>query len=358
MRVSRPPGWLIARCLAGSPELTRELIHAAKAGGDGSDALLRARRLLEFRLGTGPGSDISDASYRKAAAALQAAGHPAAETVGAIAATGTELRAVAEEWRNRYANRPRSEAESRVLAQLSARRVVTAAAEEGMPGIDGAWYGRADLLTDTGSRPVVIMTTRAGLADIVDGFASEQARQAWLDDRAPGRTGPLASCGTGPPCRAVHEEQVLAWLLQNRGGSGEGWKPQAFTTYSRSEIFLAWLTAARVGPGADSAHVQAELERRLLRAPRWAAGDVGWPFGQDAVAYLHRLTVTPVATMMAQSAARQLLSQDKAARRSRPAQPAFPARPRVSGTVPVATGPDRRPQLRLPGPAGFPVPRA
>jgi hypothetical protein len=121
------------------------------------------------------------------------------------------------------------------------------------------------------------------------------------------------------------EEQVLAWLLRNEGGSGEGWRPQAFTTYSRSEIFLAWRAVSQSGrcSSGDTRLVEAELGTRLLRAPGWAVAEIGWPRGQNTIAYLRRLVVTPVTTTMAQLAARQLVSQDRAARRSGPKPSAY-----------------------------------
>jgi hypothetical protein len=193
-----------------------------------------------------------------------------------------------------------------------------------MDGLDGAWYGAAELTAAAGMSggPAVGVTTSAGTLEVVTGFADAGARDDWMADRAPGRTGPLAISHTGPRCRAVLEERVLAWLLCNGGGSGEGWRPHAFTTYSRSEIFLAWRAAAGNARYRGSASTEAELRSRLLRAPAWAAPDIGWPYGQDAVAYLHRLAVTPVTLAQAQAAALELVRLDRPVRGPRRQPPA------------------------------------
>jgi hypothetical protein len=299
--------------------LARTVLRALSADRNGADGRLRARRLVEIRLGVGPEGGISDSSYRRAAAALKDAGRVAeAEALEAIAATGAELRAARREWQDRYARRPRTEAEIRALTWMSSGSVRTED-NEGMRGADGAWYHAAALMTDSGTIPAVVMTTRAGFAEVVEGFAAGAAMRAWLQDRAPGTTGPLESCATGPACRAIWEEQVLSWLLQNGGGSGKAWRPQAFTTDSRSEIFLAWRAVSQSTPnGGDSRLIEAELGTRLLRAPGWAVAEIGWPRGHNTLAYLRRLAVTPVTTTMAQVAARQLVNQDRLARRFGP----------------------------------------
>jgi hypothetical protein len=197
---------------------------------------------------------------------------------------------------------------------------------------------------------------------VVTGFADAGARDDWIEDRAPGRTGPLAICDTGPWCRAVLEERVLAWLLSNGGGSGEGWRPQTFTTYSRSEIFLAWRAASGNSRYRGSASVEAELRSRLLRAPAWAAPDIGWPYGQDAVAYLHRLAATPVTLAQAQAAALELVRMDRPVRGPRPQPPVAAADPRRTVDLRARHGAGERPgprlQVQLPAPSpGGPVPR-
>jgi hypothetical protein len=315
-RANPQPGRMVARRMLDDPGLARTVLQTLAAGRNGVDARLRARRYVETRLGVGPKDGISDASYRRAAAALKNTGQAAeAEALEAIASVGAELRAAHREWRDRYANRPRTEAEVRAMTWMSGGRIRTAG-NEGVTGADGAWYHVADLMTESGTVPAVVMTTRSGFVEVVDGFAADSAMRAWLRDRARGRTGPLASCATGPACRAMWEEQVLAWLLQNGGGSGEGWRPQAFTTYSRSEIFLAWRAVSQgTFSGADIRLVEGELDRRLLRAPGWAIAEIGWPRGQNTIAFLGRLAVTAVTTTTAQLAARQLVSQDRAVRR-------------------------------------------
>jgi hypothetical protein len=336
-RANPQPGRLVARRILDDPGLARTVLQTLSAGRNGIDAPLRARRLVEIRLGADPRNGISDASYRRAAAALKDAGRAAeAEALETIAATGAELHATRREWQDRYAHRPRTETEIRAMTWMSSGRVKIKD-YEGVTGADGALYHAAALMTDSGAVPAVVMTSRAGFADVVDGFAAGPAMRAWLQDRALGITGPLASWATGPACRAIWEEQILAWLLQNGGGSGEGWRPRVFTTYSRSEIFLAWRAVSQNAPGGgDSRLAEAELGTRLLRAPGWAVSEIGWPHGQNTVAYLRRLVVTPVTTTMAQLAARQLVGQDRAALRPGAKPTAY--RPSLApGEVPRAT---------------------
>lgn len=354
-RANPQPGRAVARRMLDDPGLARRVSQILSAGRNGVDARLRARRLVETRLGVGPRDGISDGSYRRAAAALREAGHAAeAEALEAIAAAGVELRAARREWQDRHASRPRTEAEIRAMTWIGSGRVRTEG-NEGMTGADGASYQAAALITDSGTVPAVVMTARTGFADVIDGFAPGRAMHAWLQDRAAGTTGPLASCGTGPACRAIWEEQVLAWLLQNGEGSGEGWRPQAFTTYSRSEIFLAWRAVSQGTPsGGDDRTIEAELGRRLLRAPGWASAEIGWPHGQNTVAYLRRLEITPVTAAVSQLAARQLVSQDRTTRRRGPMPRAdMPSRspgeaPQATATRPVLAPPPVT--ARAPGP--------
>jgi hypothetical protein len=331
----------------------------------GPDEYLIARRELELQLGVEPGETVAAASYRKAAVALRDAGHTrAALALTAIAGTSEELRAAAREWRDRYAQRRTTDAEEAARALMASGRVVPAGSGEGMDGLDGAWYGAAELTPAAGMSggPAVVVTTHAGTLEVVTGFAEAGARDDWMADRAPGRTDSLAICHTGPWCRAVLEERVLAWLLCNGGGSGEGWRPHAFTTYSRSEIFLAWRAASEDPPYRGSGSAEAELRSRLLRAPAWAAPDIGWPYGQAAVAYLHRLAATPVTLAQAQAAALELVRMDRPVRGPRPQPLAAAADPRRTVDLRARHGAGERPgprlQVQRPAPSpGGPVPR-
>jgi hypothetical protein len=332
----------------------------------GPDEYLIARRELELRLGIEPGDTVGAASYRKTAVALRDAGHTrAALALTAIAGTSEELRAAAREWRDRYAQRRTTDAEQAARALMDSGRVVPVGSGDGMGGLDGAWYIAAELTPAagmSGGGPAVVVTTRAGTLEVVTGFADAGARDDWMADRAPGHTDPLASCRTGPRCRALLEERVLAWLLSNCGGSGEGWRPQTFTTYSRSEIFLAWRAASGNSSYMGSASAEAELRSRLLRAPAWAAPDIGWPYGQDAVAYLRRLASTPVTLAQAQAAALELVRMDRPVHGPRRQPLAAPADPRRTADPRARQGAGDRPgprlQVQRPAPSpGGPVPR-
>jgi hypothetical protein len=179
-----------------------------------------------------------------------------------------------------------------------------------------------------------VVTTRAAAVEIVTGFASQAARDAWLADRAHGNSGPLASVTGGPPSRAAREELALAWLLHcgKPDGPLPDWlRAQLFTTYSRSEIFLAWNDAS---PGATLADVAAALDRRLLRAPDWGAADIGMPGERTVPAYLRRIAATPVTEDQASTAFHDLVLEDTAL--------APPERPRPRGLGP-RPGPDAAP---------------
>ena len=124
---------------------------------------------------------------------------------------------------------------------------------------------------------------------------------------------------------------------QRRTGGDPGqFATRAFTTYARSECYLAWHAVARDGaPGEGrvvAGAVRAELARRLLRAPGWAAGYVGWPFGELALAYAGRLAATPVSDVQGKAAARELIREDRQA--AEIASRAWPASSRTVRLVP------------------------
>jgi hypothetical protein len=303
-----------------------------------TDEWMLVRRAAEYELGFGP-DGIPEGMFRYAAAALRKLGYQAdGATLDAIAGTSAELDEVSAAWRTRYDDRPLTAAEKSDL-DLLGNGSIRQAEQDASIGIDGAWYCAASLVQATGAaNPGVVVTTLAPTVEIVTGFRDEDELASWLADRQlasglplgerhPGgivpagepwmaRVAPLSSSLTGPDCRTVREERVLAWLLQHGDFDGEvtaSLRPQTFWTYSRSEIYEAWRTAAADDSAPTVGAVRNELAMRLLRAPGWAARHVGWPFGQLAGAYFDRLAVTTVAGEQAKTAARTLVQEDTAA---------------------------------------------
>lgn len=215
------------------------------------------------------------------------------------------------EWERRRGYRAQGP-ETREAARLLATGRVRCTDPEGIPGIDGAWYSPARFRVYSSSSydPAVVVTTMTGFAEVVDDFASEAARDGWLAGRAPSGPGPLASTLDGPPCRTAREEALLAWLLRHGTHPGHApgqLRPEAFTTWSRQEAYLAWRGS---GPGKSMAQVEAVLERRLASAPDWAAPDIGAPGERTVPGYLRRLAATPVTEGQASAALRDLARAD------------------------------------------------
>jgi hypothetical protein len=324
----------IAWRLTNSPAVVMEARDLIEWTGGGTDACLLARRGLEFQLGSGPDS-IGEWAWRQAARESRLAGLlEQADTLGKIADTSAVLAAASTEWRGRYVARPATASERTDAALLASGRVrLQGRGPE--RGVDGAVYAPATVTGLGGaSSPVVVVTTHAGTREVVAGFEHGYQRAAWLRDRvtgvtsaSPGSLSPvsLGSCLDGHASRTALEEQVLASHLLGGGTGAEPggqFAPRAFTTYARSEIYLAWRTvmSRSGGPGASpgdgaapEAAVREELSRRLLRAPGWAAPHVGWPHGQLALAYLDRLAATPVTAEQGKAAARALLLADTVA---------------------------------------------
>lgn len=350
--------WLVD-ALSRTPELGAWAARLIEESYGGTDGCLFARRVLEERLGAGP-DGIGEWVFREASGMLLARGDAAgALALKLVADTGGVLAAAETEWRGRYLGRPVTEAE-RNSAVLLERGLVRPEGAGTITGADGAVYGLASLTSgDDADGPAVIVTSHVGTVEVVLGFGDEYARTQWLSDRTleppqPGRTLvapiPLWSCADGPVCRAVREERVLAWLL--RGGTldsiGVGdLRARDFTTYARSETYLAWLDAGRA---AAVPAVREHLARRMLRAPAWAASAVGWPYGEFALAYLDRLAATPVTAVQGEVALRTLVAEDieavrHARRTARGSGPGAPKAPRPC----LPAGPDPGiPRPRLP----------
>lgn len=299
-------------------------------GADPADRWLLIRRLAEYEIRRGPGDEITDMVFRAAAERLRSDGdYDGARAMDAIAAAGGELGNAGLDWRHRYDGRPVTTAEH-AAADLLARGQIWPEASGETTGIDGALYSAAGLVSDPGGLlPAVIAIGHAGALEIISGFAGERARDSWLADRLKGRAEaagglpddgppvPLAGTVTGPDCRARREERVLAWLLQHDGPAGEEFRrleAHAFTTYGRSEIYLAWQKTAQAADGGapPPGEVRHELARRMLRAPAWADQAIGWPLGHHALAYHDRLAATPVTASQAESAVRALHQEEAA----------------------------------------------
>jgi hypothetical protein len=318
--------WFVGRLMR-APGIGGEARELIRRAGGGADACLRARRIVEYELNAGP-DGIGEWVFREAAATLRAAGRPAESAALAdIADTSGLLAAASREWHGRYLGRPPATAE-RADADLVHSECVRLGGRHPRPGDDGALYAPGTITGPGGEpHPVAVVFTHARTAEVVTGFRHEYEQAAWLASRGLDTLQPAASplTGTldGPWCRTAREELVLAWLLRGSPGRGDAGDEtgqlaaRAFSTYARSECYLAWRTVTRDGgPGADgtvAGAVRAELARRLLRAPGWAAEYVGWPFGEFALAYADRLAATSVSDVRGRTAARELIREDRQA---------------------------------------------
>lgn len=325
---------------------------------DVTDRWLLIRRLAEYEIRRGPADEIGDQVFRMAAAKLREQDdEDGARAMDEIAAAGDALKNTDLDWLRRYDARPVTTAEH-AAADLLAKGVIWPDESPQVTGIDGAVYSSASLARDSGDPLAVVMAImHTGEVEIVSGFGDAAERDAWLADRSIGRAVPadglpsgdppvaMSGAVTGPDCRTQHEERILAWLLQG-GAVDEGIRslePHAFSTYSRSEIYLAWRSVAdSAGDGPAPGEVRHELARRLLRAPAWADKAVGWPFGHHALAYFDRLAATPITRDQAESAAGGLIREAALAPElvGRPGESA-PQTPVVRG-LPVS-GPEHRP---------------
>jgi hypothetical protein len=324
----RPDGqlsqWLVP-LVARFPLVSGELMRIIDSRGDGGDhdrdLWLLVRRATEWDMATDPVDPITAGQCRQAAATLRRDGHGAdAASLEALAAVSPELEQADREWRARYAGLPQTAMGRGALRLLAGGRLWPDSAE--VAGLDGATYSAATTLGPAGHPiPVVVATTPAGSLEVI-GFGDSDDRAAWLEDRRlpdgePGLDPASALSLDGPACRTAREDLVLAGMIRNclPDKLAIGLHARSFSTYTRSEIWLAASSLTRAGAGHDSKSVRHELARRMLRAPGWAAPMTGWPFGQNAVAYLDRLTATPVSPAQATDAARQIAVEDAEAAR-------------------------------------------
>jgi hypothetical protein len=132
---------------------------------------------------------------------------------------------------------------------------------------------------------------------------------------------------------------VLAFLLRDPRQAGPLARlvaPGSMTTHLRAEALAAWQRLAADGGGPPLDIVATRYARSLLRAPSWAAGDIGWPGATRALAYLDRLAATPVTEPQARAAAAFLATADAGG-------------PAHQGHLPQAA-PAQRPPAQLPPP--------
>jgi len=303
--------WLAAQA-AQRPQAVTKAGQIIAAGGRSNDACLHSRQFLERALGADPDAVFTFTDYRHAADWLHSTRRPHhGDILETLATTDAELRAARPAWEQRYADRPETAAERDAGMQIRRGAVV----ERGKAGhgVDGAWYTRA--LYQRSYRPAVVVMTSA-LTEEVVAFANIDDAGAWLKSRGPAATGPLATTATGPLTRTAREEEVLAFLMRQPAEM----KPMSpllstrtWTTHLRAELFeaLQWLASGggRLGFGV----VAEAFTRRLLRAPGWAAGDIGWPDASRAITYLQRLAATPVTAAQAYTAAQTLAGVDAVA---------------------------------------------
>jgi hypothetical protein len=294
-----PGQWLAEHAAAERGILTRAGQIVAR-GGRSNDACLRARQYLERALGADPDALFDRTDYDHAARRLDALGRSAhSEILDGLGAVSAELAAVRPVWEQRYRAWNPGAAGHDAEAQLQAGAVV----ERGKPGrgIDGAWYTRA--YHAISGRPAVVVTSSAHTREIVS-FASTAQASSWLASRAPSATGPVSTTTGG---RAATEEAVLAWLLREPAHvTAAGSMTGVWSAHLRAELFAAlrWLADGKGRPDHDV--ISRTFERRLLRAPGWAADDIGWPEASQAHSYLTRLASTRVSESQARHAARTL----------------------------------------------------
>jgi hypothetical protein len=157
-----------------------------------------------------------------------------------------------------------------------------------------------------------VVTFSGGTREIVN-FANRDDAWAWMTARAPEASGPLRTTATGPGTRTTREEEVLAFLLRDPSRAAPVARllaPDTMTTHLRAEALAAWHKLAPDDGGPQFEAVATRYGRSLLRAPRWAADEIGWPGASRAMAYLDRLTATPITESQARAAAEFLLSAD------------------------------------------------
>jgi hypothetical protein len=109
---------------------------------------------------------------------------------------------------------------------------------------------------------------------------------------------------------------VLAWLMRHPRDDGISTLlgPRTWTTHLRAVIYDAIRSVwnwARITPRPRD--VQLMYESFLVRAPGWAADDIGWPDARHAMRYFHRIAATCVTAAETYMAALALARADATA---------------------------------------------
>jgi hypothetical protein len=338
--------WLAGQVLA-RPHLLGAAGRVIAAGDRSNDACLDARQFLEHQLGANPAVTLTPGDYRHAANALYSAGLAAGgDILDAIAPTGAELGGAARAWQARYAARQPTADERSAASRISRGEVIVKG--EQCLGIDGAGYARA--YYPHSGKPAIVVTFSGGTREIVN-FANRGDALAWMVGRAPEASGPLRTTATGPGTRTAREEEVLAFLLRDPLRAAPVARlvaPESMTTHLRAEALDAWHKLAPRDGGPQFEAVASWYGRSLLRAPRWAADEIGWPGASRAMAYLDRLAATPVTESQARAAAGLLASADAGSPAYQGHLPQFAVAqrtPLLPAPAPVATRPDPAPRL-------------
>lgn len=283
------------------------------------EAMLRARQFLECALRHDPGQEFCRDHYWTAAGMLYRAGlHEDAYLLYGLGALDSELQAYRRRWDKRYAARRLTADERRTTVQLASGGVRELGTKR--LGVDGAVYTPGVYTDPRPGRPCVIVRNSAAIAEAVT-FDREAEAGAWLRNRSRKEDGPLAAAGARLASRAVREEQVLAWLMRHPRDDGTSLLvgPATWTTHLRAVLYTAIRSVwnwERLTPGPREIFLM--YESQLLRAPGWAADDIGWPHARHAVRYFHRLAATRVTAADAYAAALTLASADAAPTASLP----------------------------------------
>jgi hypothetical protein len=165
-------------------------------------------------------------------------------------------------------------------------------------------------------------------------FPSLDDAKEWAASRGMS-PGPVLTTATSPVApRLSREEEMLAWLLRSPRDTPSvlaDLGPEPMTSHLRAELMdaLAWVTAT--GGTPDYQVIGDAYTRRLLRAPHWAAGDLGWEPERGpsrALTYMERLLATSVTPAQVRTAVTKIAEADaEAARLPQPetARTAVPA---------------------------------
>jgi hypothetical protein len=315
------PGEFLAEQLVARPRVVaavrRTIAEYAPVNRDIAkvEALLRGRQVLEYAIRHG-GADLTKQDYWRAGDILLRAGgrREDAYLLYDLGGLDSELVAYRRRWEERYAARSLTTEEHRTDALLSSGRVRGQAKE--WAGVDGARYAGVFWAGPRGGGwPGVVVTNSAKAAELVV-FVDDAQAQGWLADRSRGGDGPLRTIAHGPACRAASEEQVLAWLMRHPRDDGISTliSARTWTTHLRAVIFESIRSVwnwERIKPTPKD--ILLMYESFLVRAPGWAADDIGWPDARHAMHYFQRVAATHVTAAETYMAALALARADATA---------------------------------------------